>query len=69
MNARKALTGVAVASILVATAGAVVSLPAALGELANAATLAFLVGAVLLVVAAGVGGTGGPKHTRTPYWE
>ena len=69
MNARKPLTGLAVASILAAAAGAVVSLPTALDEVANAATLAFLVVAVLAVVAAGVGGTGGPEHTRTPYWR
>ncbi|AHG05268.1 hypothetical protein HALDL1_09540 [Halobacterium sp. DL1] len=69
MNARKALTGLALASILVAAVGVVASLAAALGLLSNAATLAFLVVAVILVVGAGVLGTGGPKHTRTPYWR
>ena len=69
MLGRRLLAGLAVASILLVAAGAVVSLSAALGSVAAIATGVVLVAVTGALVALGIGGTGGLSHTHTPYWR
>ncbi|MFB6071544.1 MAG: hypothetical protein ABEJ88_01090 [Halobacterium sp.] len=68
MNYLKSLAVIAVASILVAVAGAATTLPAALETAGAAVTGALVVAVVLAVIGAGVGGAGGRSQAKTPYW-
>lgn len=68
MNALKSLAGLTVLAILVGVIGAAASLLAAFDKIETVAAAVLVVALLFAVVGAGVGGAGGQKHLRTPYW-